>query len=314
MKTSIHSLAKIWDEAPHCAFTSLTRFHDQWFCTFREGREHGSPDGKIRVITSSDGLQWLSAALLESPDANLPDLRDPKIGATPDKRLMLMGAATSRNENFQRGNYVWFSDDGLTWSAPDAMGGGGDWIWSFTWSGREFFGAGYDGTGGVKLHRGTNALQLEEPTTLHRDAQCPNEAVLLMEDENGLAIIRREFAPGQTKAPPCNCGTALLASSQAPFEHWTTHDLNIYVGGPNMLRLRNGKIIVAGRKIVSDQHSMALWELNEEQASLQELRTLPSGGDCSYPGLFWHDEKLWVSYYSSHEGKSSIYLAGIVIH
>ena len=38
---------------------------------------------------------------------------------------------------------------------------------------------------------------------------------------------------------------------------------------------------------------------------------LPSGGDCSYPGIVWHDGLLWLSYYSSHEGKTSIYLAKI---
>jgi hypothetical protein len=41
---------------------------------------------------------------------------------------------------------------------------------------------------------------------------------------------------------------------------------------------------------------------------------LPSGGDNSYPGLVLHDGKLWVSYYSSHEGKTSIYLAEIELH
>jgi len=39
--------------------------------------------------------------------------------------------------------------------------------------------------------------------------------------------------------------------------------------------------------------------------------TLPSGGDTSYPGMVWHDGLLWVSYYASHEGKTSIYLARI---
>ena len=29
------------------------------------------------------------------------------------------------------------------------------------------------------------------------------------------------------------------------------------------------------------------------------------------PGLVWHDNLLWMSYYSSHEGKTSIYLAKI---
>ncbi len=33
------------------------------------------------------------------------------------------------------------------------------------------------------------------------------------------------------------------------------------------------------------------------------------GGDTSYPGLVWHDDRLWISYYSSHEGNARIYLA-----
>ena len=30
---------KIWDRAPHNAFTGLTRFNDRWYLTFREGME-----------------------------------------------------------------------------------------------------------------------------------------------------------------------------------------------------------------------------------------------------------------------------------
>ena len=41
--------------------------------------------------------------------------------------------------------------------------------------------------------------------------------------------------------------------------------------------------------------------------------TLPSGGDNSYPGLVWHEGTLWMSYYSSHEAKTSIYLAEIAL-
>jgi len=40
---------------------------------------------------------------------------------------------------------------------------------------------------------------------------------------------------------------------------------------------------------------------------------LPSGGDCSYPGMVWDKGKLWVSYYSSHEGATDIYLARIAV-
>src|SRR5262245_29618118 len=80
---------KIWDAAPHNAFTDRVRFRDQWFCVFREGKAHVSPDGALRVIKSTDGKTWTSVALLTSTNA---DLRDAKITVTPAGLLMLSGA------------------------------------------------------------------------------------------------------------------------------------------------------------------------------------------------------------------------------
>jgi len=50
-------------------------------------------------------------------------------------------------------------------------------------------------------------------------------------------------------------------------------------------------------------------EIDAETAKVTELVSLPSGGDNSYPGMVFHEGILLVSYYSSHEGKASIYLA-----
>ena len=43
---------KIWDAAPHNAFTDLAYWNGQFVCAFREGRSHVSTDGKIRVLSS----------------------------------------------------------------------------------------------------------------------------------------------------------------------------------------------------------------------------------------------------------------------
>ena len=43
--------------------------------------------------------------------------------------------------------------------------------------------------------------------------------------------------------------------------------------------------------------------------TFEPIFSLPSGGDNSYAGMVWHDDLLWMSYYSSHEEKTSIYLA-----
>src|SRR5437867_11972424 len=60
---------KIWEHAPHNAFTDLVRFKGKWFCVFREGQAHVSGDGALRVIVSPDGANWTSAALFHQRTA-----------------------------------------------------------------------------------------------------------------------------------------------------------------------------------------------------------------------------------------------------
>ena len=55
-KVPVLESRKIWDAAPHNAFTDLVRFKDRWFCVFREGATHVSPDGKL-LATAEQGSQ-----------------------------------------------------------------------------------------------------------------------------------------------------------------------------------------------------------------------------------------------------------------
>ena len=80
------------------------------------------------------------------------------------------------------------------------------------------------------------------------------------------------------------------------------------MGGPNFIRLPTGKL-VAGSREYGEKPTTVL--ANMTRRSYEPFLTLPSGGDTSYPGLAFHEGLLWVTYYSSHEGKTSIYLAKI---
>src|SRR5690242_4521181 len=86
-KPQLVEVTKIWDQAPHNAFTDLLRWRGKWFCTFREGDGHVGGDGKLRVLESADGKAWQSIALLEEDGV---DLRDPHISIMPDDRLMII--------------------------------------------------------------------------------------------------------------------------------------------------------------------------------------------------------------------------------
>src|SRR5438876_223980 len=130
-RPEIVEVKKIWDHAPHNAFTDLVRFKGRWFCVFREGQAHVSPDGALRVITSADGNAWESAALLTATNA---DLRDAKITVTPDHRLMLSGAgALHQPAPITHQSLAWFSKDGKQWTEPVKIGDPNVWLWRTTW-------------------------------------------------------------------------------------------------------------------------------------------------------------------------------------
>ena len=77
-----------------------------------------------------------------------------------------------------------------------------------------------------------------------------------------------------------------------------------------MIQLPDGRF-VAGVRLYDRRVRTALCRIDAAEGTMREFLAFPSGGDTSYPGLVWHEGLLWVSYYASHEGKTSIYLAKV---
>ncbi len=101
---------------------------------------------------------------------------------------------------------------------------------------------------------------------------------------------------------------ALIGRSVPPYTEWTWEDAGHRIGGPNFIVLPNGALWAGGRDYPGGAKTVLA---RMTTTSYEPVLTLPSGGDTSYPGFAWHDGLLWMSYYSSHEGKTSIYLAKI---
>ena len=297
----IVAVRKIWDAAPHNAFTDLVRFKNQWFCVFREGKAHVSPDGALRVIRSADGVHWESAALLTSTRG---DLRDAKITITPDYRLMLSGAvALAQRAEHTHQSLAWFSKDGTHWTEPVNIGDPDLWLWRTTWYKKTAYSVGYDTTAEkfIRLYSSKDGKKFNALVPRLFDEGNPNETSLLfLKDGTCLCLLRRDGkeASGQ------------LGIARPPYTEWEWKDLEVRIGGPHMLALPDGRIVAAVRLYQGAVRTALMW-LDPEEGELTEILRLPSGGDCSYPGLVWHNDLLWVSYYSSHEGKTSIFLATV---
>jgi hypothetical protein len=303
VRAEIVDVRKIWDEAPHNAFTDLASYRGQWYCAFREGEAHVSPHGKLRVIRSADGETWESAGLLEHAEY---DLRDACLSEMPDRRLMLLGGAQlARDGRHPTGTVVSFSEDGSTWTAPQLVLPLPHWLWRVTWQEDKAYGMAYGAS-----EKTVSLLSTVDGVAYERIKLAPPPPA----GEGFVTEARIRFAADGTayclQRRDGKQSSALLGVAKAPYEAWTWRDLGVYFGGPNFIQTPAGDWIGAGRIIDGAAHTDVVW-LDVENGRLTPLVQIPSGGDCSYPGMVWHDGLLWISYYSSHEGKASIYLAKV---
>ncbi len=305
-KLNLLQVDKIWDKAPHNAFTDLIYTKGRWFCVFREGAKHLSPDGAIRVITSRDGEKWESTALLVSENA---DLRDAKISVTPSGKLMINGAGALHDRSVHTyQSLVWISEDGLKWGESRPIADPDYWLWRIHWHKNKAYGFGY-ATGKQKQLRLYVSQDGTNYSTVISDLGIegyPNETSIVFKGDTAICLLRKDGASNH----------ALLGSSLPPYEHWEWKDLGQRIGGPHIILVPGGRLLAAVRLYEGkDWHPArtSLCWVDPDKHQLIEALSLPSGGDNSYAGMVLKQGILWISYYSSHEGKTSIYMAKVEI-
>ena len=311
-KEAVISVERVRDRAGHSAFTDLCAFGNRIYLAFREGSGHvpgrAGLDGTVRVLVSEDGWNWRSAALLEQRGV---DLRDPKLSVTPEGRIMvLMGGSVYEDGRLLRRNArVSFSDgEGAAFSAPapvvldGAASTGRDWLWRVTWHGDRGYGVVYR-----TLETDWKLLLVTTEDgihyTLRAELEVPgkaNETTLrFLPDGRLAALVRRE---GGNKR-------GWVGTSPPPYTEWTWAELPARLGGPNFLVLPGGGWLAASRGgYDTGRYNTTLYRLDASGA-FEPLLTLPSGGDTGYPGLLVRGDRLLVSYYASHEGRTAVYLA-----
>lgn len=316
------SVRKIWDRGVHNAFTDLIRFRDHWYCAFREGSGHRSDEGRIQVIVSADGEIWESAVLLQESGI---DLREPKLSATPDGRLiMVMGGTVWRDGKYEgRRPRISFSTDGRSWTRPEPILEPGHWLWRMTWFEGMAYGVSFLGGGGsaeprrAYLYKSGDGVAWEQVVAL--GVPDVSETTLRFLADGEMIAFSRSSTRG--------VGTR-LGSSRPPYQHWQWKEDRLTLGGPNFIILPDGRWVAASRVALDEVQGAEGLRMPEVQTQpdagpsrtalgwltrgrFQPFLILESGGDNSYPGMVWHDAMLWVTYYSSHEGESNIYLAQV---
>ncbi|MBY5956502.1 hypothetical protein KUV50_00040 [Membranicola marinus] len=305
-----YPVSRIYGTDEHSAFTDLIRFNDVFYCSFRVGSDHaGGEDGKVRILRSQNGEQWETVALVDKPGL---DLRDPKLSITPDGRIMVImgGSVYEGKSRLDMRPQVSFSDrEGASFSSPIEVhidpesGRKNSWIWRVTWNN----GVGYGTRVQIKDHspwrvsidKTNDGSHFQEISQLEVDGKANESTIRFDDQDNMYVIVRRE---GDDKV-------GVLAKSSPPYNNWKYQKLDFRLGGPNFLCLNKDKLVVGTRKYKDGVKTQIL--VTDLDGDVRKTFVLPSGGDTSYPGMLIYNEKLWISYYSSHEDGANIYLTKI---
>lgn len=300
---AIESTQVIWDKSEFNGFTDLLYAQGLFFCTFREADSHvGGTDGTIRILVSTDGISWSSAASISKDGV---DLRDPKLSEMPDGQPMLtMGGSVYNEGNIvKRTPHVAFSNNGIEWSELSELDMDNEWIWRVTWFDGVGYGMAYNSNDYGSLENPWDLKLFKTVDGLHYELvkefdipSHPSEATLRFDsDGRMIALLRR-------------VGNGRIGSAAPPYTDWSWNETSYRLGGPNFLILPEGDMWAATRKVVIDGDEIQTSTIlaNMTLTSLQEALTFPSGGDTGYPGMVYLDGKLYVSYYSTLNGKNVI--------
>lgn len=302
----------IWNAEPHNAFTDLIRWNDKFYCCFRVGTGHvpgnSGQDGQIRVVSSVDGQAWKPVALIAEDGI---DLRDPKLSEMPDGRLMLLmgGSDYDGSERLGCAARVAFlekEDASFSEITPVVIDSNivseNDWLWRVTWHQGVGYGIVYqaeDVPWGLHLVQTRDGINYRRIKTFSMKGK-PNESTIRFDKQGAMHVIVRNEDERRI---------GHYGLSQPPYDQWNWNRIETRLGGPNFVQLPAGDWILGTRDYQQDPKTTLGFVTSDGE--FKKAVTFPSGGDTSYPGMVVHDGWLWVSYYASHEGKSSIYLAKV---
>lgn len=312
MKPKLISLNCIWDQAEHNGLTDLIYFQDHFFCCFRESNSHaGGTDGKIRILKSKDAKKWSSVALISKPGV---DLRDPMLSQMPNGQLLLNlgGSVYKDNKLLDMYSRAAFSFNGSEWSEVKDVNVNKEWLWRVTWHKSIGYAASYRCTDLsdlkkpwiLSLFQTKDGLHFDRIVTFDLPGKASETTLRFAADDTMLAFVRRTQ-------------NSTLGIAKPPYTCWQWFDFPEHLGGgPNFLILPNGELWGCVRMFLREKGKrrprtvLGKFSLGK----FKPFIVLPSDGDTGYPGMVYKHPNLYISYYSSHEGKALIYLAIIRYH
>lgn len=288
-------------DGKHNAFTALRRFKGKLFLAFRAAKDHNSQDGDIVVLKSADnGKTWQEAFKLDV----VPDDRDPQFLVT-EKRLFLYDAAMKGPELT---TFLTYTDDGETWSKPQPVYEPRFIVWKpIEHNGRFYSGAHKKDEVSSGKGREVHLIESDDgiawrKISLIRAGNWESETTLYFSpDHTATAFLRQKYG-----SPP-----AAILESSPPYAEWKERKPNVNHFSGHSVHTFRGVTYLLTRTMDYSKKEAGSMIYTFAGGELTPYCQLPSGGDCAYLEAVEDGENMLVSFYSTHEGSTNIYLATV---
>jgi hypothetical protein len=290
---------KVFADGRHNAFTAFVKFKGQYLLAFRTAKEHNSTDGDIIVLKSADAKQWTEALRL---DIDGRDDRDPQMLVAGDKLILYV--ASMKGPDLV--TFAVTTADGDTWTKPKAVYEEKFLVWKPLAVGDRYYAGAHkkdEASAGkgreVHLVRSADGIAWEKVSTI-RAGNWESETTLhFTADGTAVAFLRQKYGSPQ----------AQILEAKAPYTEWKNRPTDVAHFSGHSVRTYDTVTYFFTRTRGPKANEFGQVIYTFADGTLHPYCRLPAGGDCAYAEAVRDGGDMLVSYYSTHEGQTNIYLA-----
>lgn len=289
---------QVFANGKHNAFTAMRRFKGELYLAFRAGDGHNSPTADVLVLRSKDGKEWQQTFKFDVAK----DDRDPQMVVT-DQRLFLYCPSMNGKELT---TWLMYTDDGQKWSDAVKIYEPQFILWKPCIHDGVFYSTAHkkDETSGGKgreVHfvKSADGVKWEKVSTI-RAGNWESETTLYFEpNHHVVAFLRQKYGSPQAQVLESDPPYAEWKARPAGVPHFSGHSVHVFKGVTYLL----------SRFTKPGKEGFGSMIYTFADGKLTPYCELPAGGDCAYLEAVEDVENMLVSYYSTHEGTTNIYLA-----
>lgn len=311
-----------YSDGAHNAFTDLAHFKGMYYLAFRHGATHASLDGEVRVMRSADLKSWEPCGTVDTAG----DDRDAKLLAVGDTLYLyfgtwdivhMPGSATPDRASVR--SYFATTQDGTTWSKVQGVYEPGFWLWRIRHHDGALYSVAYTAvrpkqeSRESRMARSADGLNWETVSVVTTERLAGEADILWRPDGQVWVLTRTGDAAGDAE----------WLVSDASMKAWIGKGTGTPVHAPVFATWKD-RVFVAGRDYQKSGSTAKLWEF--KAGVCEEVVTLPSKGDTSYPGLLVDPAtdnadapSFFITWYSQHDAKpdekhrADIYAARVTV-